>query len=77
MADLNEMNLVPDPRNYDELDRALAARPALKAPRHTRSRVMAGIAALPQTGAATATTMLAAKYPVPAIKYVPPAPLPT
>ena len=67
---------LPDLNNKDELDRVLAARPALKAPSHMSSRVMARIAALPPQASVAgpvsspATWMVATSAPV--IKYVPP-----
>ena len=78
MADLNQFQPNTQTREYDELEKVLAERPTLKAPRHTKGCVMARIAALPQTGRVTATSLLTAKYPAPPIKYVPPAvqPLP-
>lgn len=67
---------LPDMNKIDELDRVLAARPALKAPSHMSSRVMARIAALPPQASVAgpvgspATWTIAA--PAPVIKYVPP-----
>jgi hypothetical protein len=67
---------LPDLNKKDELDRVLAARPALKAPSHMSSRVMARIAALPPQASVAgpisnpATWMVAT--PAPVIKYVPP-----
>jgi hypothetical protein len=78
MADLNELNQNLQTREYDELEKALVARPLLKAPRRTRENVMARIAALPQTEQAvmTLTATLAARYPAPTVKYMPSAVLP-
>jgi hypothetical protein len=67
---------LPDLNKKDELDRVLVARPALKAPSHMSSRVMARIAALPPQASVAgpisnpATWMVAT--PAPVIKYVPP-----
>lgn len=67
---------LPDLNKKDELDRILAGRPALKAPSHMSSRVMARIAALPPQASVAgpisnpATWTIAGSAPV--IKYVPP-----
>ena len=67
---------LPDLNKKDELDRVLLGRPALKAPSHMSSRVMARIAALPPQASVAgpisnpATWTIAAAVPV--IKYVPP-----
>jgi hypothetical protein len=59
-------------RQYDALERALAARPMVRAPRNTASRVMARIAALPQQApmAAFAPPQVAPR------RYEPPVALP-
>lgn len=67
---------LPELNKKDELDRVLAARPALKAPSHMSSRVMARIAALPPQASVAgpisnpATWMVAT--PAPVIKFAPP-----
>ncbi len=67
---------LPDLNKKDELDRVLASRPALKAPSHMSSRVMARIAALPPQASVAgpvsnpATWLIAASAPV--AKYAPP-----
>jgi hypothetical protein len=67
---------LPDLNKKDELDRVLAGRPALKAPSHMSSRVMARIAALPPQASVAgpisspATWAIATSSPV--IKYMPP-----
>lgn len=76
MADYNNLNSKQPARDYDALDEVLAMRPARKAPRHTRDRVMARIIAVPQTDLAKVTNTLAARYPAPAVKYSPPVALP-
>ncbi len=76
MADLNELNMHQQPREYDELEKALTTRPMLGAPRHTSARVLARIAALPQTEYVSTPMLLAARYPAPAIIYHAPAVLP-
>ena len=76
MADYNNLNRQSPTREYDALDQALAARPPLKAPRHTRDRVLARITAAPQTDLVRAASTLAARYPAPAVKYSPPVALP-
>jgi len=76
MADFNNLNNQLNTREYDALDKALAARPQLKAPRHTRDRVMARIIAAPQTDLVRAVSNMAARYPAPAVKYAPPVALP-
>ena len=59
-------------RQYDALERALAARPLVRAPRNTAARVMARIAALPQQNPVATY----APPPVVPIRYTPPAALP-
>lgn len=75
MADQDKVNLQ---REYDELDKVLAAQPLLKAPRHTSARVMARLAALPQQTSVANLNSLNIQVVAPVIKYVPPAvrPLP-
>lgn len=67
---------LPDLNKKDELDRVLAARPALKAPSHMSSRVMARIAALPPqasvAGPISNPAIWTIAAPAPVIKYVPP-----
>ena len=58
---------------YDELDRVLAARPPLKAPRSTRANVMALIATAPQL---QFTVGPVARYAVPPVVYAAPLVLP-
>jgi hypothetical protein len=68
ISDLNKAS-----RQADELDRVLAARPVIKAPSHTASRVMARIAALPQASVAgPVSNPLAWAATAPVIKYAPP-----
>ncbi len=65
----NELN---NERQYDNLEQILAARPLVRAPRNTMSRVMARIAALPQQNSV-------ANFAPPAvtpIRYAPPPVLP-
>ena len=62
---------------YDELDRALAARPPLHAPRTTRANVMARLATLPQTQTNLLTLDVpTARYAVPPLTYDRPGILP-
>ncbi|HEX2911892.1 MAG TPA: hypothetical protein VH186_13875 [Chloroflexia bacterium] len=75
MADINEINLNKEPREYDELDRVLSVRPMLKAPRHTSARVMALIANVPQLETSAAFKMVAQGDPA-VVKYAAPAALP-
>ena len=63
-------------RHSDELDRVLAARPALKAPSYTACRVMARIAALPLQASTAGPISNPATWAIgisaPVIKYIPP-----
>lgn len=59
-------------RQYDALEIALAARPKVRAPRNTVSRVMAGIVTLPQQ----APIATFAPPTLSHVKYAPPAALP-
>jgi hypothetical protein len=59
-------------RQYDTLEQALVARPVVRAPRNTVSRVMAQIAALPQQ---VPVTTFVPPQVIP-IKYAPPVALP-
>lgn len=65
----NEQNFE---RQYDALERVLAARPMVRAPRNTASRVMASIATLPQQ----APVATFAPPAISQVKYAPPAALP-
>ncbi len=78
MADLNRPDIFKDGRNYDALDRVLAAQPRLKAPRHTAASVLNRIASQPQIKPSSVSMLAGApvKYPVPVIKYAPPVALP-
>ncbi len=66
MAHLNEP--LSTKREYDAIEQALAARPLLRAPRHTSSRVLAQIMALSPAESTRKALPVAALYAIPAVR---------